>query len=255
MDESLSSFAFNFNLRPYNKDKWSYTVALLRWSISAQILDQELFLTSVLDIVEKAPESFGVVRFPSVVGMLLPILVVLVPFATTTHRLTWRLADVCTTILQQNSAGPAQKETLDAHSTAAVFNILQGLLCASPDAFVVSKFELPSLDDLSKYPGVVLSESFVSSVQHVQRRIDSLKAIAASSVISQRILEIVLLLDRMLGAASPGRGVIENKHSTDVESPPSPPRKCMSIHTEGKSCSYIGSSACTNDPPPWSFAG
>jgi len=29
-----------------------------------------------------------------------------------------------------------------------------------------------------------------------------------------------------------GRGVIENQHSTDVESPPPPPRICMSIHPE-----------------------
>jgi len=41
----------------------------------------------------------------------------------------------------------------------------------------------------------------------------------------------------------PGRGVIENKHSTDVESPPPPPRVCMSIHPEGKSCSDLDSSA------------
>ena len=33
-----------------------------------------------------------------------------------------------------------------------------------------------------------------------------------------------------------GRGVIENKHSTDVEYPP-PPCVCMSVHPEGKSCS------------------
>jgi hypothetical protein len=39
-------------------------------------------------------------------------------------------------------------------------------------------------------------------------------------------------------------GVIENKHSTDVESPP-PPRVCMRSHLQGtgNSCSTIGSSA------------
>ena len=35
-------------------------------------------------------------------------------------------------------------------------------------------------------------------------------------------------------AVRPGRGVVQNKHSTDVESPPPPPRVCMSIHTGGK---------------------
>jgi hypothetical protein len=34
--------------------------------------------------------------------------------------------------------------------------------------------------------------------------------------------------------------VIENKHSTDVESPPPFPRVCMSIHPEGKPGSDIG---------------
>jgi len=64
------------------------------------------------------------------------------------------------------------------------------------------------------------------------------------------------------------RGVIENRHPTDVETPAPHPRVCMSIHPEGKSrsdlvssalfamtllpihpegssCSYIGSSACS----------
>ena len=42
-----------------------------------------------------------------------------------------------------------------------------------------------------------------------------------------------------------GRGAVQNKHSTNVESPPPPPRLCMSIHPEGKSCSCLGSSACS----------
>jgi len=68
-----------------------------------------------------------------------------------------------------------------------------------------------------------------------------------------------------------GRGVIENKRSTDVESPPPPPppprlhlianklstdvespppslRVCMSVHPIGKSCSDTGSSACCQRP-------
>ena len=35
-----------------------------------------------------------------------------------------------------------------------------------------------------------------------------------------------------------GRGDTANKHSTDVESPPLPPLVCMSMYTQGKSCSY-----------------
>jgi hypothetical protein len=48
-----------------------------------------------------------------------------------------------------------------------------------------------------------------------------------------------------------GREVIENKHSTDVESPPPPPPPClcMSMHTQGKSCSDPGRVLLLNDPP------
>jgi hypothetical protein len=45
-----------------------------------------------------------------------------------------------------------------------------------------------------------------------------------------------------------GRGVIGNKHSFDVESPPSP-RVCMSVQTEGKSCSDPGPMLDLNVPP------
>jgi hypothetical protein len=48
--------------------------------------------------------------------------------------------------------------------------------------------------------------------------------------------------------AAAGRVVIENEHTTDVDSPPPPPppRVCISIHPEGmKSGSDIGSNACT----------
>jgi len=43
---------------------------------------------------------------------------------------------------------------------------------------------------------------------------------------------------------STGRGVIENKQSTDVESPPNA-RGCKSSSAEGASCSDLGSSACS----------
>jgi len=50
----------------------------------------------------------------------------------------------------------------------------------------------------------------------------------------------------------PGRGVIENKHSTDVESPsPPPPCVCMSIHPEGESCSDLGWVHVLSDPAVW----
>jgi hypothetical protein len=195
------------------REKWSYIVALARWSISANILDQELFLTSVVDSVEKAATSFGDRRVSAVIGMLVPILALLVPFATTLHRLTCRLATVCTSILQPKPGGPfaaaaaAAASTgtfLEDTSTAAVFDILHGLMRASPDAFVVSKVELPSLDELGNtYPGVEISNSFASSVKHIKARIDSLKRIETPSAISQRVLDIVLVLDRMMGAAQP----------------------------------------------------
>jgi phosphoribosylformylglycinamidine (FGAM) synthase-like enzyme len=42
-----------------------------------------------------------------------------------------------------------------------------------------------------------------------------------------------------------GRGVIENKHSTYVGSPPPPLRVCNSTHRYGESSSYIDSNACS----------
>jgi len=44
--------------------------------------------------------------------------------------------------------------------------------------------------------------------------------------------------------------LLENKHSTDVESPPPPSCVCTraSIPPEGKSCSDDGSSACSQEP-------
>jgi hypothetical protein len=45
-----------------------------------------------------------------------------------------------------------------------------------------------------------------------------------------------------------GGGLIENKHSTVVKTPP-PPRACMSIHTEGNACSDIGRVLVLDGPP------
>ena len=46
------------------------------------------------------------------------------------------------------------------------------------------------------------------------------------------------------------RGIIENKYSTDVEYPPSPPpRVCMSGHTQDKSCFDIDRLLDLDDPP------
>jgi len=46
-----------------------------------------------------------------------------------------------------------------------------------------------------------------------------------------------------------GRGVHDNDHSTDVESPPPPPpRVCMSVYPEIKACSDLGRVLVLNDP-------
>jgi len=50
------------------------------------------------------------------------------------------------------------------------------------------------------------------------------------------------------GGRRRGRGVIEKKHSNDVEYRPPPPRVCTSIHAEGKSCSDLGLSTCSQRP-------
>jgi len=50
-------------------------------------------------------------------------------------------------------------------------------------------------------------------------------------------------------------GVIENKHSTDVESSPPLPHVCMSIHPDVKTCSTAFWVLVPNDTPAWcSFA-
>ena len=48
--------------------------------------------------------------------------------------------------------------------------------------------------------------------------------------------------------APAGRGVIENRHSADVEYPPPSPHVCMSVHPEGKKCSDLGPRACSQRP-------
>ena len=47
------------------------------------------------------------------------------------------------------------------------------------------------------------------------------------------------------------RMVSENKHPTGVESHPPPSHVCMSIHPEGKSCSDLGRVLVLNDPSDW----
>jgi len=49
-------------------------------------------------------------------------------------------------------------------------------------------------------------------------------------------------------------GGVENEHSTDVESPLPPPRVCMSIHFEERSCFDLGRVLVLNDPPAWWWA-
>ena len=65
------------------------------------------------------------------------------------------------------------------------------------------------------------------------------------STCTRPTLHLLLLL-----CTSVCTGVIENKHSTHVESPPPPytPRVCMSIHPKGKSCSNLGRVRVLNDP-------
>jgi len=47
------------------------------------------------------------------------------------------------------------------------------------------------------------------------------------------------------------RGVIDIKHSTDVESPPPPAHVCISIRLEGKSCSDLCRVLVLNNPAAW----
>jgi hypothetical protein len=51
-------------------------------------------------------------------------------------------------------------------------------------------------------------------------------------------------------SSSPGMGVIVNKHSTDVRSPP-PLRVCIGIHHDAQSCSDLCRVLVLNDPRAW----
>jgi len=60
---------------------------------------------------------------------------------------------------------------------------------------------------------------------------------------------LLWLRDRLAAMeVTPGRGGVENNHFTDFEYPPPPPRVCMSIQPEGKSCTDLGRVFVLNDP-------
>ena len=135
-----------------HENKWDYVLALVRWCVSARILDQELFLNNVIELMERAKELFGAEHVASVTGELLLILVPFVPYAIGLHRLTGRLAAACINILRQISAHPtttlpgrtAPIIRLDESAIIVVFDILRELLDECPDAFLVLKIELPT---------------------------------------------------------------------------------------------------------------
>jgi hypothetical protein len=52
-----------------------------------------------------------------------------------------------------------------------------------------------------------------------------------------------------MSSSDVGRWVIENKHSTEIESPPPTPSVYVSIHPEGKTSSNVGRVLLINDPP------
>ena len=189
------------------QEKWNYIVALVKWSHSANVLDKELLLTTIIEYVENSRESFGVHRVATVVSKLLPILTLFVSFATRMHSLTGRLANLCIRILRRDDifaasgmdVGLKGGATLDDHSVAVVFDILRGLLVSSPDAFLVQKIELPTMDELrDRYPRMQIPQSFAGGVEYVRGRLESLRSMAAPAEISQRRLEVILLLDRSL---------------------------------------------------------
>jgi len=61
--------------------------------------------------------------------------------------------------------------------------------------------------------------------------------------------EVAYVSQHSLLHQSPGRGVIESKHSNDVESPPPLPRVCMSMHPDGNSCSNLSRVLILKGPP------
>ena len=83
------------------------------------------------------------------------------------------------------------------------------------------------------------------AVRRVQMRFPAVFKSHGMVVHDGTLLDGEMVVDEV----APGQGVLENKHSTDVESACCPPRFCMSIHTQGKSCSDIRRVIVLNDPP------
>ena len=129
--------------------KWNYIVALVKWSHSANVLDKELLLTTIIEYVENSQESFGVHQVATVVSKLLPILTLFVSFATRMHS-GGRLANLCISILRRDDifaasgmdVGLKGGATLDDHSVAVNLEHASLLVPASPDAFLVQKIRL-----------------------------------------------------------------------------------------------------------------
>ena len=193
-----------------HESKWDYILALVRWCVSAGILDQELFLTHMIEMMERSRELFGAEQAAPVTGELLLILVPFVPFAIRMHRLTGRLATACINILQQSSGDPRATNTgrntptmrLDERAVGVAFSILRDLLGECPNAFVVLKVELPTLNELRLcYPGVQIPARLATSLDAVKKRIESLRCAASPTAISHRRLDVVLLLDKVLASS------------------------------------------------------
>ena len=187
-----------------SRSKWEYVVALVRWSISAGILDQEMFLMASIAMTEKARETFGVHCVAAVVCKLLPLLSLLVPFATRKHNLTCRLANVCISALRREGAfstsGSVRNLVLDNSSVATILEMMQGLLVAAPDAFVTNEISIPTIHEIrGRYPDVHISVSLAEDLDAVLNRVESLRRVVAPPQISRRSLDVHLLLDRMLG--------------------------------------------------------
>ena len=213
-----------------HENKWDYVLALVRWCVSARILDQELFLNNVIELMERAKELFGAEHVASVTGELLLILVPFVPYAIGLHRLTGRLAAACINILRQISAHPtttlpgrtAPIIRLDESAIIVVFDILRELLDECPDAFLVLKIELPTPMQMwevrQSYPS--LSDEHFSRLDScmniVRERIGLLKLAAAPTAISERRLDVILLLDRILAK---GNYYFEDLHKYVERSP------------------------------------
>lgn len=192
-----------------HENNWDYVLALVRWCVCASILDQELFLTHMIEMMERSHELFGAEQAASVTGELLLILVSFVPFAIRMHRLTGQLATACINILQQSSGNPRATNAgrkiptmrLDESAVGVAYSILRDLLAECPDAFIVLKVDLPTLNELRRcYLGVQIPARLATSLEVVMKRIESLKYTASPTVISHHRLDVVLLLDRLLGS-------------------------------------------------------